>query len=262
MNLKKFISLLGVAVLAIGVFGSTIAFTSAQTTDDTPAETESDDREGHRGEGRRGNREKPEWFDEDLYKSTMAAELGMTVEELEAMKENREKPEDITREDIKNAMEVAFQAVLDQAVANGDLTEEEAAEMAERKSKFGKRGGKKGGGKHGGKHGHRQAPEWLDKELMQQTVADELGLTVEDLEAARENRELPEGVTREDVKAAMEVGFQAVLDQAVANGDLTAEEAAEIQEKMEDGGRRGFGKRDGKGNRGGGDATPAGDTNA
>ena len=87
-------------------------------------------------------------------------------------------------------------------------------------------------------------------------------MTVEELDAMRENREKPEDLTREDMKAAMEAGFQAVLDQAVANGDLTAEEAAEIQGKMENREGRGHGKRGGKGNRGGGDATPVGDTNA
>ena len=77
----------------------------------------------------------------------------------------------------------------------------------------------------------------------------------------RENRELPEGTTREDVKAAMEVGFQTALDQAVANGDLTAEEAAEIQEKMESRDGRGFGKGKRGQGRNGGNA-PASDTNA
>ena len=146
MTLKNFTKYLAIFIAIIGIGGATVAVTSAQVVEETPnAEVQ----EGERGQ--RGDREKPEWFDKDLFKQTMAAELGTTVEELEAAKEGDTPVTEalgVTREEIKAAKQVAKQAVIDQAVANGDLTAEEAEELSNRQGRRGGNGprGQRGGG--------------------------------------------------------------------------------------------------------------------
>jgi hypothetical protein len=73
-----------------------------------------------------------------------------------------------------------------------------------------------------------------------EAAADALGMTVEDLRAAlRDGQTLAEvaeaqGVDRETLVGALVAAANARLDEAVADGDLTEEEAAERREGIEE----------------------------
>ena len=162
---------------------------------------------------------------------------------------------------------------LDEAVADERLTREEAdekiaeaeerlTERAESDEPFLPRGPRHHG--HHGRHGPGISPEVLE---------DTLGLTPEELrDALRDGQTLAEiaaaqGVSTDDLVAAMTAHAAERLDDAVADGKLTREEAderlAEIEERtrtaIEEGfaprggfrGRSGFGHRGGPGGFGG-----------
>lgn len=92
-----------------------------------------------------------------------------------------------------------------------------------------------------GNRGHRgpRGHHFGDPEAMQEAIADALGISVEELEAAREDHiRLPElaeslGVDMADVEAAIQAAQIEAINQAVANGDLTQEQADDILANME-----------------------------
>ncbi|MEM8857473.1 MAG: hypothetical protein AAGD96_04080 [Chloroflexota bacterium] len=128
----------------------------------------------------------------DEIKSAFAAELGVTVEAFEA------------------AQEAVKEARLAEALANGNITQEQI-DLREA----------------------RQAlAETIDKKEIAATV---LGVTVEELEEARENRTMRDliaetGLTRDEIRTATEAAYQDAIDQAVANGDITPEQAELLEE--------------------------------
>lgn len=93
------------------------------------------------------------------------------------------------------------------------------------------------------------------REIMQAVIANVLGLSVQELEAAQADgltlRDLAEqqGVSREEIDAARDVAFNQILDQAVVDGTLTQEDADQIRERQNNRpagpGRRGGGGRNG-----------------
>ena len=91
------------------------------------------------------------------------------------------------------------------------------------------------------------------REAVDAAVAQVLGLSVEELEAAKEaGTRLPElaeslGVDMADVEAAKQAAKQAVVDQAVADGTITQEQAETI---LSHDGKRGCGERGRGGQRG------------
>jgi hypothetical protein len=134
-------------------------------------------RGGERGFGERGDKAE-KGADHSQY---LAEALGITVDELDA------------------AQAAVAEAAIAQAVEDGTITQEQADRMAERAGDFGGRMPMMGGHGRGGfdKGG-------VDHEAL---LADELGITVDELQAAQDQAR------------------QAELDQAVADGNLTAEEA-------------------------------------
>lgn len=155
--------------------------------------------------------------DRDAVKAVFADELGVTVEELDAAKE------------------AVREAKLAEALANGDITQEQIDLMEARKA----------------------VAETIDRQAV---MADILGVTVEEIEAAKEDgtfRDLVEasGLTREEIKAAAEEAYRAAIDQAVADGLITQEQADMLEEAGFGGkgkGGRGHGGKGGKGGRGNG----------
>jgi hypothetical protein len=136
----------------------------------------------HRGPGGPGGPDGPLGGDQEQY---LADALGITVDELQA------------------ARAAANDAALDQAVANGDLTQEQAdAIRTLRDLDADGRGGRFG--RFFGFHG----PMDVDMDAL---LAAELGISVDELQAAREQ------------------ASQAALDAAVANGDITQEQADLMQ---------------------------------
>ena len=107
-----------------------------------------------------------------------------------------------------------------------------------------------------------------------QALADTIGISVEDVQAAREAGQSPaeiaeeNGLSRDELVAALIEERQAHLDEAVASGDLTQEEAdekaADLDEKVNDfvdGEGRGDGRR-GPGGPDGADSEDGDDTAA
>ncbi len=98
-------------------------------------------------------------------------------------------------------------------------------------------------GRFGGGHGRFPllSPEQAEAhhEQMQQAMAEALGMTVEELDAAHAEgktlRKIAEeqGVDLADVRDSMRVPFEQMLDQAVSGGMLTQEQADTIRQRME-----------------------------
>jgi hypothetical protein len=131
----------------------------------------------------------------------LADQLGITVDELEAAR---------TR---------VHEANVAQAVADGKLTQEQADLMI----------------------AGRKLKAAIDREAV---MAEALGLSVEELQAAREDgtlRELIAGLDldRVEMQERMQAAHEAAIDQAVADGVITREEADALQAAK---GERGFGQ--------------------
>lgn len=190
--------------------------------------------DGFRGRGLNG------WLVNETnvdYEASLAAELGITVDELDAARTN------------------AHALQLQAAVDSGALTAEQAEQM----------------------RAHMAVRSYIDRETM---LANALGISVEDLQAARAEGKSPSdlitelGLNTEDVTTALKAALSEVINQAVADGKLTQEQAdlllADEHFNNVDsffGGRRGMdrsgdekmpGERGGRGMRGmrGGEFTP------
>lgn len=170
----------------------------------------------------------------DASQAAVADALGMTVEELEAAREAgqdvRQLAEEkgIELETVHAAVEAARQTVIEQGVADGTITQEQADFLLEHP--------RPGRGPGGGPQIDVD-PEVHERirSAVQAAVAETLGMTVEELEAAHEAgtdlRELAEaaGVEPEALREATESARIAAIDQAVADGLLTAEEAEQLK---------------------------------
>ncbi|NIM93019.1 MAG: hypothetical protein GTO18_04820 [Anaerolineales bacterium] len=162
---------------------------------------------GHRGFGGRG------WFGpgSDIdYDAFLASALGITVEELQA------------------AYEEADAAALEEAIAKGYITEEQAELMRARTALM----------------------EYINKDEL---IAGALGMTVEEFRDSREaGKSLSElldekGLDAADVREAMKAAHEEAVQDAVRDGVITQEQADEILSGEFGGplfgGRRGFGGR-------------------
>ncbi len=147
----------------------------------------------------------PQLFDKDTYDAALAAELGITVDELNA------------------AREAAKANVLAQLVADGTITQAQADAILSGE-------------------GLRSLGPLLDRDEMQAVIAGALGMTVDELEAAQaEGKRLPElaaeqGVAVEDIQAAMQAAFEDAVAQALADGTITQTQADQLLERGFNGG--------------------------
>ena len=143
---------------------------------------------GMRGFGRGGMFGFGTSFDYDAY---MADALGVTVTEL------------------KDARQAAQQAALDQAVAEGVLTGEQAELMIARQALM----------------------QYIE---YQELLSQALGIDLSDLEAARESGEslkyLFGDLEPAEVKDALQSAYEDAVDQAVADGVITGTQADQLQE--------------------------------
>ncbi len=138
---------------------------------------------------------------------------------------------DITTDELQAAREEAHEAAIAQAVEEGIITQEQADEMARRRT---------------------LQEEYLNREAL---LAEVLNMTVEELEAARaEGQTLTDLLEAQGLEATtvhdnLEAAFEAALAEAVADGILTQEEADEMQFGFGRGGMMapGAGKRGGRG---------------
>jgi len=112
----------------------------------------------------------------------------------------------ISVEELQAAQQQAYSAALDQAVENGDLTSEEADLM----------------------RAQQALKDYIDPEALQ---AEALGMTVEELQAAREEGKSmadlleEQGLTAAEVRTALQAAYEDAIQQAVSDGVITQEQA-------------------------------------
>jgi protein-disulfide isomerase-like protein with CxxC motif len=122
------------------------------------------------------------------YQALLAEALGIDVEELEA------------------AQDAAHEAAIEQALADGTLTQEQVDMMRAREA----------------------LRDYMDPKAI---LAEALGLTEAELDAAREDGKSlsdllsEQGLTAVEVREAMEAAHEAAIQQAVEDGVITAEQA-------------------------------------
>lgn len=177
----------------------------------------------------------------------LAEALGISVEELQAaFEEARSNAGPDTEFDEAlatalgisvDALERAQDAALAQALADGDITQEQYDQIVAR-------------------HALR---EYIDRDAM---LADALGITVDELQAARESGQkisdllVDLGIDQETFQADVQAAQEAAIAEAVSDGVITQEQADQFQEggfrgRGGPGGDRGPGSRDGQGGPGG-----------
>ncbi|MEM7117390.1 MAG: hypothetical protein AAF614_33470 [Chloroflexota bacterium] len=261
-KLSRFVIVGVVALMAIA--GATMVFAQEDgtTAESAPAFVQEDAPADGPRNGRRGNGELRELasqvFDKDEMKAAVADAFGLTVEELEAAKEDgtlRELAEaqGVDREAVKAAVQAYRETAVADAIAAGTITDEQGEQLL---SHDGKCNGKKQG--RGGRLGR-----FVDREVVAAAIADTLGISVEDLQAAKEDGTSMEelaaenGVELEDIRAAIEVVKTEAVQQAVEDGTITQEQADRILSGEGRRGKGGFG-----GNRGGDAPAPAVDSEA
>lgn len=191
-----------VLVALAALIGASMTFAQDDTPEDTPVPETEDvpvvpgSGMGMMGmaHGRMQGMPGSHFFDQEAYDAALADELGITVEELDA------------------ARQAAKETVLQQLVADGTITQAQADAILSGE-------------------GLRSIGPLMLHEEMQAVIADALGITVAELEAAHaEGKRLPElaaelGVALEDVRTAVQAAHEAAVLQAVEDGLITQEQA-------------------------------------
>ena len=202
-KLTRYSLIMGAGVALLGLGSITAAF-AAETTAEQPlvvaqvaneAELQTAQVENEEApRGRRGHRGM-RFLDRDEMKAIVAEVLGMTVEELEAAREAGMTLEEIAAEqgvsldEVEAAIFAAKVTAIDEAVAAGDISAEQGEAIVARLELA------------------SIARDIFDKDEMKAIVADVIGVTVAELEEARENgtaRELFEDADHEAIQAALE----------------------------------------------------------
>lgn len=162
--------------------------------------------------------------------SIIAEALGITVEELQAARaEGKTLPQLVAElgldlEEVRAAIQAGVTEAINQAVADGTLTQEQANWMLERMEL------------------HILVHDTLD---MDSIIANALGITVDELAAARaEGKRVPDLVTElgldlATVRTDIQEGRTAAINQAVEDGILTQEQADWLLSHQGMGGRHG-----------------------
>ena len=223
--MRKFFTFSAVGLLVLLIIAGTAAFTWANVD---AAQTDQPD--GVTGE--RPTVPIREIVDPEVIKAAVADALGLTVEELEEAREagmtipEVAEEQGVEMDDVRTAAEAARVEMVQDAVDEGLITEEEAEWMLNHRGPR---------GRHGfGRHGPccRFLREVIDADMMKAAVAGALGLSVDELEAAREAGKTiaevaeEQGVEMDDVRAAAESAKEEMVQDAV-DEDLITEEQAE-----------------------------------
>ena len=201
MDSKKILFVIPVvSALVLAVAVGMVAFSSSRAANASPAVLFQEDgqaeplpmmhgfggkRDGGHG-GRFGYRTD---FDYDAY---LAEELGVTVE------------------DLQNARQAAHEAALEQAVAKGVISEEQADLILAGKV----------------------LRQYIDP---QEILSEALGIDVADIEAAREAgeplRDLFGEMEPAEIKEALQSAYEDAVQQAIDDGVITESQAEQLQEK-------------------------------
>lgn len=160
--------------------------------------------------------------------AALAEAFGMTTEEFQAAQQEGKslweiaKEQNLTVAEYQAKMDEARQNALEKAVADGVITQEQADQFNALKEGRGER--------------REQMSELHD--IMQAAVAAEFGLTVEELEAQHDAGKtmmdfaVEQGLTVEEFEGKMTTARTNALNQAVADGLITQEQADWMLEHM------------------------------
>jgi len=223
---KRVVIFVSVLVALVVLAGATIAFAQGQTLPDRLGSRSAVGRPPGPGPG--GG---PGFRNNETLNTAIAELLGISVEELEGALADGETIRTLIEEsgldmvEVQTALQAARAEMLQQAVADGSITQEQAYQMLNRQSKqngFG-RAGKGGFG-------------LIDKDgtARQTTLAEVLGITVEVLEEYLADgetiRTLVEelGLDMAEVQTALQAARAEMLQQAVADGSITQEQADQM----------------------------------
>ncbi|MDQ4074659.1 MAG: hypothetical protein M3220_00265 [Chloroflexota bacterium] len=133
---------------------------------------------------------------------------------------------DITVEELEAAQQAAYEAMLEQAVAEGQITEEQAELLAARQA----------------------LKQYVEQEAL---LAEVLGMSVEELEEARDAGESwseileAQGLDGAELHAALQDAYEEAVQDAVEDGVITEEQADQILSSegvLRFRGLRGFGR--------------------
>ena len=185
----------------------------------------------------------------DYISEVMTDALGITVEELEAARQNggmREliQAQGFSQEEMQTLMQEARSAASDAALADGVITQEQIDQM---QAYGGKRGGRSSEGQFEGR-GTQDGSSVLH-DYMSEAMAAALGVTVDELQALHEGGgnfydfALAQEITVADIPALMQGARDAAVEAALADGVITQEQIDLMQ--------AGGGKRGGRGGNGG-----------
>ncbi len=242
MNTSKFVKIGGIFIVLlalVALVGSSLTFAQDEPEPDDPVtvpENGSETEEFMPGPGRFGNhgpRGGHGLIDREAARELLAEELGVTVDDLDAAHEavmaavqaaNGRPDRDevhallaeqlgVTVDELDAAQTAVQEAMLAQLVEDGTITQEQLDEMLEMRAL------------------HDLAKEIFSRDDAQAVIAEQLGLTVEDLAAARDEGtriyDLAEeqGIDMDTLMTAVSEARTAAFDQAVADGLLTQEQA-------------------------------------
>lgn len=150
----------------------------------------------------------------------------------------------IDRPTLDSAIKDAGKQTADEAVNNGDITQEQADRLKKRIDEgpngcFAMQGW--GGMMHRQFSGRFAGQAMIGGDSVIEAITSKLGITVDDLKAQlREGKSLTDlltekGISDEDLRAAVVEAIRPRLEQAVADGRLTQEQADSIVAKIQDG---------------------------
>lgn len=209
-------------------------------------------RRGGPGGGRGGNGFGAGFLPPETRQEIVATSLGITVEALEAYHADgldiREIAEELGLEmsDVREAVQEATIAAVEEAAANGTITEEQAETIL-----------------------NHIALQQVSHDINEQATLQALGITAEELQAYKDeglrmNEIIAElGLDAETVRTDVENGREALVQQALDDGTITA---AQVEQLMFGRGGRGHGGHGGphggpQGRRGPGQGAPNGTNN-
>jgi uncharacterized protein (DUF433 family) len=217
--MNKYLKTLAAVLALLVVAGSTMAFAQVdETMAETTAVLQQDDTP---------STDRPQIVDPEAVKAAIADTLGISMEELEAAREEGTKLPELAEElgvdiaDVEAAIQAVRAEAIDQALADGLITAEQAERLLNQDGRPGPGGGRRG-------------PQIFDREAMEAATADALGISVEELQAAREEgTTIPElaeelGVDMANVQAAVQAAREDAINQALADGTITAEQAERL----------------------------------
>jgi hypothetical protein len=256
-KMKKLILILVGVVLTVGVLGAAgYVYAQVEEPSETSEAGEAPEFPFGRGGMPRGRSRMPGGFgmdklgpgnffgmgaapDDPLHEylfPAMAEAFGLTEAQIEAFQVARETvqgiKDDLSAEEIHETMQQALTNAIDAALEEGAITQEEADQMIERMEQMGERGFP------GGFPLDTERSELLH-EYMDPALADALGISIEELQAMKEDGlnlkdyADEQGWSNEDLKDFMTGVYTEAINAALEDGAITQDQADRLLERLE-----------------------------